>query len=290
MNRRRTLVFHLGFFCALLVLNGSVHARESKDLYGVFGPSKFSPQGEIVLVGWDTIEGQSRLARSAHKTDFIQLAHNFQPQANPLYCGIASSVIVLNTMRLNRNAVPSQKPIEVEVPGELGGGRLYYPAYSQLTLLGERTEPVKPRAVIELKNTGEGGGKIDPGLKLAQLKGILEAYDTRVGLHYASVDSEDAVEAFREDLRAVLADSVSFLVVNFKGRIMGASTDGHISPVAAYDQKTDSVLLLDVAGYLNPWYWVPVAHLYGAMHTLDGDHYRGYLVVEDRSALQGVAS
>ena len=290
MNRRRTPVFHLGFFCALLVLNGSVHAREPKDLYGVFGPSSFSPQGEIVLVGWDTAEGQSRLARSAHKADFFQLAHNFQPQANPLYCGIASSVIVLNTMRLNRNAVPSQKPIEVEVPRDLGGGRLYYPAYSQLTLLGERTEPVKPRAVIELKNTGEGGGEIDPGLKLAQLKGVLEAYDTRVDLHYADVDSEDAVEAFREDLRAVLADSVRFLVVNFKGRIMGASTDGHISPVAAYDQKTDSVLLLDVAGYLNPWYWVPVAHLYGAMHTLDGNHYRGYLVVEDWSAWHGATS
>jgi len=290
MTRRRTPVFHLGFFCALLVLNCSVHSREPKDLYGVFGPSSFSAHGEIVIVGWDTAEGQSRLARSAHKTDFFQLAHNFQPQANPLYCGVASSVIVLNTMRLSRNTVPSQKPVEVKVPKELGGGRLYYPAYSQLTLLGERTEPVKPKAVIELKNTDEGGEKIDPGLKLAQLKGVLEAYDTRVDLHYADVNSEDAVEAFREDLRVVLADSVRFLVVNFKGRTIGASTDGHISPVAAYDQKTDSVLLLDVAGYLNPWYWVPVAHLYGAMHTLDGSHYRGYLVVEDRSVLHGVAS
>ena len=285
MTRKLTPIYRFGFFCALLVLIGFVHAREPKDLYGVFGPSSFSPQGEIVLIGWHTAEGQSRLARSAHKTDFFQLAHNFQPQANPLYCGVASSVIVLNSMRLNRNAVPSQKPIEVEVPRDLGGGHLYYPAYSQLTLLGERTEPVKPRAVIELKNTGEGEDELDPGLKLAQLKGILEAYDTRADLHYADVDSEDAVAAFREDLRAVLADSVRFLVVNFKGRIMGASTDGHISPVAAYDQKTDSVLLLDVAGYLNPWYWVPVAHLYGAMHTLDGNHYRGYLVVEDRSAL-----
>ena len=283
---RRTPVFYLGFFFALLVLIGSVHAREPKDHYGVFGPSSFSPQGETVLVGWNTAEGQSRLARSAHKTDFFQLAHNFQPQANPLYCGVATSVIVLNTMRLNRNAVPSQMPIEVEVPRDLGGGRLYYPAYSQLTLLGERTEPVKPRAIIELKNTGEEGGKIDPGLQLAQLKGVLEAYDTRVVLHYADIDSGDAVEAFREDLRTVLMDSVRFLVVNFKGRAIGASTDGHISPVAAYDEKTDSVLLLDVAGYLNPWYWVPVEHLYGAMHTLDGNRYRGYLVVEDRLVLQ----
>jgi hypothetical protein len=29
-----------------------------------------------------------------------------------------------------------------------------------------------------------------------------------------------------------------------------------------------------------------LVHLYGAMHTLDGNHYRGYLVVEDRPELQ----
>lgn len=286
MTLNRTPGFRLGIFCVLLALFGSAHARKPGDLYGVFGPSSFSPQQEVVLVGWDTEEGQIRLARSAHKADFFQLAHNFQPQANPLYCGIASSVIVLNSMRLKKNAVPSQKPIEVEIPKDLGGGRLDYPAYSQLTLLGERTEPVKPKAVIELKNAGTEAGKIDPGLTLAQLKGVLEAYNTRVDLHYADGDSDDPVAAFREDLKAVLADSVRFLIVNFKGRTMGASTDGHISPVAAYDGATDSVLLMDVAGYLNPWYWVPVAHLYGAMHTLDGNHYRGYLVVEDRLAGQ----
>jgi hypothetical protein len=286
MIPERTHFIRLAFVCALLVLSGSVHARAPKTLYGVFGPSSFSPQGKTVLVGWDTEEGKSRLAGSAYKTDFFQLAHNFQPQANPLYCGIASSVIVLNALRLNRNAVPSQESLEVVVPENLGGGRRPYPAYSQLTLLGERTEAVKPRAVIELKNTGAEGSEIDPGLKLAQLKGILEAYDTHVDLHYAAADTEAAVAAFREDLKSVLADSVRFVLVNFNGSTIGASTHGHISPVAAYDEKTDSVLLLDVAGYYNPWYWAPVADLYGAMHTLDGNHYRGYLVVEDRTAFQ----
>jgi len=162
MTRNRAPVFRPGLLCALLVLIGSVHAREAQNLYGVFGPSSFSPHGETVLVGWDTEEGQSRLARSAHKTDFLQLAHNFQPQANPLCCGIASSVIVLNAMRLNRNAVPSQTPIEVEVPRDLGGGRLYYPAYSQLTLLGERTEPVKPRAHNRAEERRPGTGRDRP--------------------------------------------------------------------------------------------------------------------------------
>ena len=108
MNRIRRLAAGLPLWCVLAVLAVSAHAKGPLEGYGDFGPSSFSPQGEVVLVGWDTEEGQARLARSAHKADFFQLASNFQPQANPLYCGIASSVIVLNAMRLHRNAVPSQ--------------------------------------------------------------------------------------------------------------------------------------------------------------------------------------
>ena len=279
------LVFHFGVFCASLMLIVSAHAGEKTTNYGVFGPSSFSPQGETVLIRWDTEEGQTRLARSSYKNDFFQLADNFQPQANPLYCGIASSVIVLNAMRLNRNEVPSQRSLEVVVPSAMGGGRLQYREYSQMTLLDERTEPVKARVVIELKNAGDEAGKIQPGLTLAQLKGILEAYHVRVVLHYVDTDSEDAIRGFRKDLKAVLTDSERFLVVNFKGKALGTSTDGHISPVAAYDEQSDSVLVLDVAGHRNPWYWAPAADLYGAMHTLDGEHYRGYLVIEDAPAL-----
>lgn len=282
---QRIQALRLSLFWVIVMLTGSSYAIEEKDLYGVFGPSSLSPQRQVVLISWDTEEGRQRLARSAYKNDFFQLADHFQPQANPLYCGIASSVIVLNAMRQNKNAVPSQRALETEVPRSLGGGRLGYREYSQMTLLDERTEPVKPRAVIELKNVGDGSGKIQPGLTLLQLKGILEAYDVRVDLHYAEVQSDDAVAAFRKDLREVLADSARFLVVNFYGKAIGASTNGHISPVAAYDEETDSVLVLDVAGHRNPWYWVPVAHLYGAMHTLDGNHYRGYLLVEDWPAL-----
>jgi hypothetical protein len=285
MTLESRLVFHFGVFCVSLMLIVSAHAGEKTTNYGVFGPSSFSPQGETVLIRWDTEEGQTRLARSSYKNDFFQLADNFQPQANPLYCGIASSVIVLNAMRLNRNEVPSQRSLEVVVPSAMGGGRLQYREYSQMTLLDERTEPVKARVVIELKNAGDGAGKIQPGLTLAQLKGILEAYHARVVLHYVDTDSEDAIRGFRKDLKAVLTDSERFLVVNFKGKALGTSTDGHISPVAAYDEQSDSVLVLDVAGHRNPWYWAPAADLYGAMHTLDGEHYRGYLVIEDAPAL-----
>jgi hypothetical protein len=75
--------------------------------YGVFKPSTFSAEKEVVLVAWNSEEGLHKLSRAAFKNDFYQLAHSYQPQINPLYCGIASSVIVLNAMRLESGLVPS---------------------------------------------------------------------------------------------------------------------------------------------------------------------------------------
>lgn len=249
--------------------------------YGEFRTSQFAPNSKVELIAWDTPAGRERLMRSQYKNDYFQLAHNFQPQVNPLYCGIASSVIVLNSMRLVTNDVPSQKTIEVKVPEALGGGRLDYPSYSQLTLLGEKTNSVKSRAVVELKNQNDPKAQLDPGLTLQDLHDVLEAYGTRVQLHYVERESDEGIDDFRSALKKALSDSTNFMIVNFHGKTMGAPTDGHISPVAAYDEKSDSVLLLDVAGYLNPWYWTPTEHLYRAMHTRDGDKYRGYVIVSD---------
>lgn len=255
----------------------TVHSIE----YGKFNSGVSSFEGEVDIVSWNSQQGQLRLLRSDHKNDYFQLAHHFQPQANPLYCGIASSVIVLNALRLKQNNVPSQSLVEIRVPKVLGGGRLTYPSYSQLTFLNKKTDIVKPRSVIEMENIKSNNKKFDPGLKLFQLKEILKVYKTKVEMFYADDEGESAVSNFRRHLKLILKEDKKFLLVNFYGKTMGTQADGHISPVAAYDSKTDSVLLLDVAGYLNPWYWVPVEHLYMAMHTLDGELHRGYLIVSN---------
>ena len=113
------------------------------------------------------------------KPSYFELSSNFQPQINPLYCGIASSVIVLNSLRLPSGEVPSQAGIEISKPAALGGGTLEYPSYSQLTLLGMKTNRVKDRDVIELKSRNTKG-QYNPGLTLKQLQGILESYGAAV--------------------------------------------------------------------------------------------------------------
>ena len=137
---------HFTGFILFVIFLASLTAHSEE--YGKFNSGLISFADEVDIVSWNSQQGQQRLLRSKHKNDYFQLAHHFQPQANPLYCGIASSVIVLNALRLKKNSVPSQSLIEMDKPQVLGGGRLAYPSYSQLTFLNEKTDVVKLRSVI----------------------------------------------------------------------------------------------------------------------------------------------
>ena len=229
------------------------------------------------LIPWNTPEGQSRLSRSRFKADFFQLAQYYQPQANPLYCGIASSVILLNAMRQSRAVAPSQPALELSVSTPTGTRTVPFPAYSQQTYLNDKTDQIKQRSIIEFRDPVT----VDPGLTLKNLSDILRSYDVKTTLYYAEAITAAGSAELRDTLKRVLLDNDHYLVANFRGKRIGAPTGGHISPLVAYDQPTDSVLVLDVAGHKNPWYWAPVTSIYTAMHTHDGDYYRGWLVVSD---------
>lgn len=271
-------------------VTGNLEAEADKPKaglpYGQFGPSEFGKT--IVLVPWLSSEGQKRFEAARYKQDFYQLAQTYQPQINPFYCGIATSVIVLNALRLSKGEAPHQPNLEIAIPSSQGTQHIEYRNYLQSSLLNAETDKVKARNIIEYKNAGQGT-EPNPGLALMDLKGVLESHHAHVELTYA--DDEDlkvGTQKLRETAKRVLMEPLAFLVANFKGVALGTKTGGHISPVGAYDAKTDSLLIVDVASHKNPWYWVPVSQLYQAMHTLDGGHYRGYLVVSDSLPVSAV--
>eukprot|EP00392_Amoebophrya_sp_AT5.2_P006722 g6734.t1 len=73
----------------------------------------------------------------------------------------------------------------------------------------------------------------------------------------------------------------SRLVVSFSRTALGQTGDGHYSPVAAYHQGSDMVLVLDVARFKYPPYWVSVDTLWRAMHARDAvtECARGWFVM-----------
>lgn len=253
--------------------------------WGVYKPSPLGG-GKIIIVDWNSPEGMKRLARSKFNQDFYQMAHAYQPQINPVFATAASAVVVLNAMRLPQHTIPSQDEIEIAKPKALGGGIIPFPAYSQLTFLNAETDKIKDRKLILLQNvTPENENDksaFKPGFGLEEMQKMLKTvYRADSVVTNAEEDPKTGTAKFRDTLKKVLADKNTFIVSNFKGDLLGAATEGTVSPLAAYDVASDSVLILDVTGHKNPWYWVPVPALYAAMHTQYDGIWRGYIQIKN---------
>lgn len=212
------------------------------------------------------------LVSSKFNNDFYQLANFFQPQINPLYCGIASSVIVLNA--INGQDAKSQRAAEVVFNDRI----LPFHSYLQSSFLDENTDKIKKKAVIELRQRNLAG-KYDPGLSLGDLARILrEVHGLKVELKYADGKKGDLAR-FRADLKRYLADDEHFILANFDGKMLGRKTGGHISPLAAFNEGADAVLVMDVGLHKGGWFFAPVEGFFKAMNSKDGDRVRGWLVV-----------
>lgn len=118
------------------------------------------------------------------------------------------------------------------------------------------------------------------GMTLAELAGFLMAHGAAVELRYADAVT---VEAFREAVGRNLRAPDDFMLVNYQREVLGQRRVGHISPVAAYDQASDSVLILDTATYNYPATWVPLARLHAAMAETDSasGRARGFVEVSN---------
>jgi len=104
------------------------------------------------------------------------------------------------------------------------------------------------------------------GMTLDEFATLLAAHGGVVEVYHA--DSID-VEAFREIMRRNLNEPGNYIVVNYQREELGQRRVGHISPVAAYDEESELVLILDTASYNYPPTWVPLTQLHEAMKAVD---------------------
>jgi hypothetical protein len=246
----------------------------------IFSATVFAQDENPQIDIWNSARGLQKLDRSRFKNDFYQLANFYQPQMNPLFCGVATATIIRNA--LDQGNIPSQAESEIHKPQATGGGVVEFHLYSQSGFFNEKTDKIKKREIIKYEASTLVDGKevYDPGMSLTDYSKILSrAYKLKVDVTYAEKNDQESVDKFRKILKNVLTDNKRFLVVNFDGKLLGNQTRGHISPLVAFDEESDSVLILDVALHKNPWYWVSVEKLYTAMNSLDNKTFRGYLVV-----------
>lgn len=190
-----------------------------------------------------TPEGLQLLSSSTARADYGSLAQDFITQASLSSCGVASSVMVLNSLKVPAPEVAGYGSYRFWTQDNLWSG----------TVAG---------TVVSAADVGRRG------MTLEELSGLLKAH----GLQTETIHGQDLdLEAFRRRLETSLRDPSDRLLVNYDRRSVGQIGGGHISPLAAYHRSTDQVLILDVARYRYPTVWVPVRDLWQAIRTIDPD-------------------
>lgn len=194
------------------------------------------------LIGFDTPEGEKLLIESKSRADFFPLSMQFVTQDNLAYCGVASIVMVLNSLKIPAPETPEYREFKV---------------FTQENFFSNQ----KTQQVIEQKKVAWSG------MNLQQLGGLLSSYGgVKVQVYHGSNSS---LEEFRKLAAENLKQPDNFVLVNYLRKEIGQETGGHISPLAAYNEVTDRFLIMDVSRYKYPPMWVKTADLWKAMNTVD---------------------
>ncbi|MGH1352615.1 MAG: phytochelatin synthase family protein [Methyloligellaceae bacterium] len=118
------------------------------------------------------------------------------------------------------------------------------------------------------------------GISLGDFTRMIEEHGFSAKAYHASDITPDE---FRELIKSHTSNPDRYLVANYARRVLGQKPTAHFSPLAAYDDITDRVLILDVATYKYPSVWVSVELLYKATLEMDsgGKFTRGIVTIEN---------
>lgn len=209
------------------------------------------------LIDFKSNEGEKLLINSKSRQDFFPLSTQFITQINQAYCGVASIVMVLNSLGITAPEAPQYKP---------------YHVFTQENFFSnEATNKVVSGDVVSRQ-----------GMSLDQIGGLLASYGAKVNVYHAA---DTNLEQFRKLTAENLKQPGNFVIVNYLRKEIGQEKGGHISPLAAYNEETDRFLILDVSRYKYPPVWVKTADLWKAMATTTSDSgkTRGFVFVSKGS-------
>lgn len=214
-------------------------------------------QGESKQVSftWDSPEGKIRTQTMDAGENVWKLAGRKETQIRKSYCGIASTVNVLNALG-------------IEAPKSTFLGDFYL--FTQEEFFNDRVRTVITPEEVEAN-----------GIFMTKLTEVLKLFPLKV-------TPVEALTHNHEELRALLIEAL----INPKQAVLarygvndyvvGQRSKGHWSPIAAYDSASDSFLVMEVSSYRSLPFWIEASALLSSMQTLeisDGQP-RGFIIVE----------
>ena len=207
------------------------------------------------LIALSSSVGNKLFTRSYSPSYFWPLELQFTTQENLAYCSIASSVMVLNAL---------------DVPAPVFSTHGPFKMFTQDNFFTPAVEKIIPTSLVTKQ-----------GSTLDQISQALATFPISVSTTHAD---KITVNQFRTLAKKTIATNSGYIIINFLRTTLGEQGMGHISPLVAYDSKSDRFLMLDVARYRYPPVWVKTQDLWNAMHTTDADAhaYRGFLIVSKK--------
>ena len=167
--------------------------------------------------------------QDSYHTPLLPLKNSYEAQRKN-YCGVASSVMVLKA---------------------LGS------SYSQDTFF---TEPVQAITSPETVS--------NRGFNFEELLGCLNTFpDFKAKEIYGSEFSTP--EELGGALKQLMSANNLYVIANFHRKVLGQAGGGHYSPLAAYDEKSRSVLILDVNPRYKQGYWVDLDHFFMSIQNIN---------------------
>ena len=214
------------------------------------------PSKDVALSGSYVLltspEGQHRLKTSHHKVDLIPLLTVFDTQERQTLCSVATGVTILNALPIKRPVDPKYAP---------------YAFFTQTNYFD-----AKVNKIITRDKTLVIGQTLD------QAAMVMAAHGAITKVYHAG---QTSMAEFRRIAKANLDHPNDYVAVNYRRNHVGQPPGSHFSPLGAYDDATDSFLVLDVARYKFPPVWITTPVLYDAMNTFDAvsGKTRGFIVV-----------
>eukprot|EP01129_Flabellula_baltica_P013693 TRINITY_DN6411_c0_g1_i2.p1 TRINITY_DN6411_c0_g1~~TRINITY_DN6411_c0_g1_i2.p1 ORF type:complete len:275 (+),score=32.17 TRINITY_DN6411_c0_g1_i2:126-950(+) len=204
------------------------------------------------LISFESPEGIQRFTESLlnhHMECYFPIASHFHTQSEPAYCGLGTLVNILNSLSID--------------PGRKWKGVWRW--FSE-----ELLDCCKPLELIAKE-----------GLTLREVACLGRCNGADVEVVYAE---ESSVDVFREQVIKVCTEQGLRLAVSYHRGVLSQTGTGHFSPIAGYHEGSDSVLVMDVARFKYPPYWVSTQLLFESMNTIDSDtgKSRGYLVFKNK--------
>lgn len=199
---------------------------------------------------------------------FFPLSEQFVTQSEPSFCSLSTLAMVLNALNYD--------------PGKTWKGPWRW--ISEETLQCD-SQHICGHSVERVKKDG---------MNFIEFETLARCHGVRILSQRADTEEHDrnctgGLIQFRECvIRSAQSPSADmFIVVNFDRKELQQTGSGHFSPIGGYHAARDLVLILDVARFKYPPFWVPLTHLWSSMAKIDEQtgEPRGYFVITTWSSV-----